>query len=161
MRKSPAGGPKRKKTVDNCAYCVYTVNIRYIQFDEDEKMEIYISNTAGEPIYEQIRKQIQQKILAGELREGDALPSIRLLAKELRISVITTKRAYEELEAEGYICTMQGKGSFVAPRNPELYREETLKKVESLLAQALEAAAAGGVAPGEVRQMLALLMEEE
>ena len=81
-------------------------------------MELYISNSSGEPIYEQLRRQLREKILAGELAEGQALPSIRLLAKELRISVITTKRAYDELEAEGFIRTMPGKGSFVAPQNP-------------------------------------------
>jgi len=124
-------------------------------------MEIYISNSEGTPIYEQIRRQIKEKILSGEVNEGEPLPSIRLLAKELRISVITTKRAYEELEAEGFICTMPGKGSFVAPQNPELYREETLKKVEELLGQALETARGGGIKPGEVEEMFKLLLEEE
>ena len=79
-------------------------------------MELYISNSSGEPIYEQLRRQLREKILAGELAEGQALPSIRLLAKELRISVITTKRAYDELEAEGFIRTMPGKGSFACAR---------------------------------------------
>ena len=81
-------------------------------------MELYISNAGQEPIYAQITRQIKDKILTGELKEGDALPSIRLLAKELRISVITTKRAYEDLEAAGFIATMPGKGSFVAPAEP-------------------------------------------
>ena len=124
-------------------------------------MELYISNSSGEPIYEQLRRQLREKILAGELAEGQALPSIRLLAKELRISVITTKRAYDELEAEGFIRTMPGKGSFVAPQNPELYREEARKQVEELLNQALEAARGAGLPPEEVRRMLELLMEEE
>ena len=124
-------------------------------------MELYISNSSGEPIYEQLRRQLREKILAGELAEGQALPSIRLLAKELRISVITTKRAYDELEAEGFIRTMPGKGSFVAPQNPELYREEARKQVEECLTQALEAARGAGLPPEEVRRMLELLMEEE
>ena len=124
-------------------------------------MELYISNSSGEPIYEQLRRQLREKILAGELAEGQALPSIRLLAKELRISVITTKRAYDELEAEGFIRTMPGKGSFVAPQNPELYREEARKQVEKHLNQALEAARGAGLPPEEVRRMLELLMEEE
>ena len=81
-------------------------------------MELYISNSGQEPIYAQITRQIKAKILNGELQQGDALPSIRLLAKELRISVITTKRAYEDLEADGFITTMPGRGSFVAPQNP-------------------------------------------
>ncbi len=124
-------------------------------------MELYISNSSGEPIYEQLRRQLREKILAGELTEGQALPSIRLLAKELRISVITTKRAYDELEAEGFIRTMPGKGSFVAPQNPELYREEARKKVEEHLTEALEAARGGGIPPEEVQKMLELLMEED
>ena len=111
-------------------------------------MELYISNTGQEPIYAQITRQIKQQILSGKLKEGDALPSIRLLAKELRISVITTKRAYEDLEAEGFIVTTPGKGSFVAPQNPELQREEMLKQVEQHLQNAV------------VREMLDLLWED-
>ena len=102
-------------------------------------MEIYISNAGQSPIYAQITSQIKEKILSGELKTGEALPSIRLLAKELRISVITTKRAYDDLEQEGFIHTMPGKGSFVAPSNPELYREQAFKQVEDLLGHALEA----------------------
>ena len=122
-------------------------------------MEIYISNTSGKPIYAQITDQIKAKILSGELREGDALPSIRLLAKELRISVITPKRAYEDLEQGGYLATLPGKGSFVAPQNAELHHEEALKAVEGHLSAALDAARAGGVADQEIRETLALLME--
>lgn len=94
-------------------------------------MELYISNSGQEPIYAQITRQIKAKILNGELQQGDALPSIRLLAKELRISVITTKRAYEDLEADGFITTMPGRGSFVAPQNPALHREESLNRWKS------------------------------
>ena len=123
-------------------------------------MELYISNAGQEPIYAQITRQIKQQILSGKLKEGDALPSIRLLAKELRISVITTKRAYEELEAEGFIVTTPGKGSFVAPQNPELQREEMLKQVEQHLQNAVDAARRGGIGRGEVREMLDLLWED-
>lgn len=123
-------------------------------------MEIYISNAGQSPIYAQITSQIKEKILSGELKTGEALPSIRLLAKELRISVITTKRAYDDLEQEGFIHTMPGKGSFVAPSNPELYREQALKQVEDLLGQAVEAARKGGVSRDEVQEMLTLLYEE-
>ena len=122
-------------------------------------MELYISNTGQEPIYAQITRQIKDKILAGELKEGDALPSIRLLAKELRISVITTKRAYEDLEAAGFIVTMPGKGSFVAPQNPALHREESLKQVESHLQEAVDAARRGGITLAEVSETLQLLWE--
>ena len=122
-------------------------------------MELYISNTGQEPIYAQITRQIKDKILSGELKEGDALPSIRLLANELRISVITTKRAYEDLEAAGFIVTMPGKGSFVAPQNPALHREESLKQVESHLQEAVDAARRGGITLAEVSETLQLLWE--
>ena len=122
-------------------------------------MELYISNAGQEPIYAQITRQIKDKILSGELKEGDALPSIRLLAKELRISVITTKRAYEDLEAAGFIVTMPGKGSFVAPQNPALHHEESLKQVEEHLQQAVDAARRGGISLAEVSETLQLLWE--
>ena len=92
-------------------------------------MNIIISNSSGRPIYEQITSQLKQLILTGELNPHDMLPSMRLLAKELRISVITTKRAYEDLEKDGFIYTVVGKGSFVADTNRELLREEHLKRV--------------------------------
>ena len=124
-------------------------------------MELYISNSSGVPIYAQITEQIRTKILTGELKEGDALPSIRALAKELRISVITTKRAYEDLEQAGLVNTVPGKGSFVAVQNPELHREEALRQVEEHLTEALEAARLGGIGPEEVRETLNLLLEGE
>ncbi len=122
-------------------------------------MEIYISNTGDKPIYAQIAEQIRAKILSGELRAGDALPSIRVLARELRISVITTKRAYEDLEKEGFLHTVPGKGCFVAAQNPELLREAVLSTVEQHLQAAVDAARAGGVADAEVAEILSLLME--
>ena len=123
-------------------------------------MELYISNAGQEPIYAQITRQIQEKILSGELREGDALPSIRALARDLRISVITTKRAYEDLEAAGFITTMPGRGSFVAPQNPALHCEQALTQVEEALSQAIAAARRGGVSLEEVTETLNLLWEE-
>ena len=123
-------------------------------------MELYISNSGQEPIYAQITRQIKAKILNGELQQGDALPSIRLLAKELRISVITTKRAYEDLEADGFITTMPGRGSFVAPQHPALHREESLKQMEEHLQHAIDAARRGGITKDEVRETLDLLWEE-
>ena len=124
-------------------------------------MEIYISNSSGVPIYAQITDQIRAKILTGELREGEMLPSIRLLAKELRISVITTKRAYEDLEQAGFIYTLPGKGSFVTAQNPEIHREEALRQVERHLQDAIEAARLGGIAPEEIRETLNVLLEGE
>ncbi len=122
-------------------------------------MEIYLSNSGQEPIYAQITRQIKEQILSGQLHAGDALPSIRLLAKELRISVITTKRAYEDLESAGFIITQPGRGSFVAAQNPALVREEHLKKVESDLQRAVDAARLGGIGYEEVCEMLRLLWE--
>ena len=103
-------------------------------------MDIIISNSANEPIYEQIVNQIKNLIINGDLKEGDVLPSIRNLAKELQISVITTKRAYEELENDGFINKVTGKGTFVAPQNQDLLKERRLKVVEEKLAEAVHAA---------------------
>ena len=122
-------------------------------------MEIYLSNAEQEPIYAQITRQIKQQILSGQLRAGEPLPSIRLLAKDLRISVITTKRAYEELEADGFIVTQAGRGSFVAAQNPALLREEHLKKMESCLQSAVDAARLGGISCEEACETLRLLWE--
>ena len=124
-------------------------------------MDIKISNAGGVPIYEQIISQIKAKIIAGELREGDALPSMRLLAKELRISVITTKRAYEELEREGFIVSMTGKGSFVAGRDLEFVREEQLRQIEEHMAAIAELAASCKLSFDELVEMLRLMFEGE
>ena len=124
-------------------------------------MDIIISNSSGVPIYEQIVRQVKGLILSGELPEGEALPSMRLLARELRISVITTKRAYEELEREGFITTVPGKGCFVAPQDPTLAREETLRRVEEHLSRAVEAAKVGGVTLGELTDALNILYGDE
>ena len=124
-------------------------------------MDIKISNAGGVPIYEQIVSQVKAKIIAGELREGDALPSMRLLAKELRISVITTKRAYEELEREGFIVSMTGKGSFVAGRDLEFVREEQLRQIEEHMAAIAELAASCKLSFDELVEMLRLMLEGE
>ncbi len=124
-------------------------------------MNIYISNASGDPIYQQIADQIKAQILAGDLKEGDPLPSMRLLAKELRISVITTKRAYEELEREGFLVSYTGKGSFVAAPNRELIREQKRRAVEEYLELAVKEARSCGLGFSELSEMLGLLMEEE
>ena len=124
-------------------------------------MDIIIQNTSGKPIYEQITAQIKNQIMSGALQAGDALPSMRLLAKELRISVITTKRAYEELERDGFIETVTGKGSFVAVQNTDLLREEVLRRTEQALRAAVDIARQGGVTDSEVREMLELALEGE
>ena len=124
-------------------------------------MDIIISNSGGVPIYDQITRQMKGLILRGELKEGEALPSMRLLARELRISVITTKRAYEELEREGFITTVPGKGCFVAPQDPALAREETLRRVEEHLTRAVEAAKVGGITLEEMTDTLNILYGDE
>ena len=124
-------------------------------------MDIVIRNTGEVPIYDQITRQVKGLILKGELQEGEALPSMRLLARDLRISVITTKRAYEELEREGFITTVPGKGCFVAPRNLELVREDALRRAEEHLSAAVEVARTGGVTLEELSQTLTILYGEE
>ena len=124
-------------------------------------MDIIISNSGGKPIYEQIISQVKGLILSGKLREGEALPSMRLLARELRISVITTKRAYEELERERFVQSVPGKGSFVAARDAEILREETLRKIEGALSEAVELARAGGVSGEELKETIDLLLRGE
>ncbi|MBQ6651713.1 MAG: GntR family transcriptional regulator [Atopobiaceae bacterium] len=124
-------------------------------------MEIVISNSSDKPIYEQIASQIREQVLAGMLVEGEQLPSIRSLATQLRISAITTKRAYQDLEAQGFIHTVPGKGCFVAGDNLELLREERLRQVEISLARAVSDARTAGVSADELREMLDLLLEED
>lgn len=124
-------------------------------------MNIFISNTSDEPIYEQIVRQIKALIMTGELKEGEALPSMRTLAQQLRISVITTKRAYEELERDGFIESYTGKGSFVKRQNPDLYREDTLRKIEAQLVSVCNMAKTAGVGLDELTDILAMLYTEE
>ena len=124
-------------------------------------IDIFISNTSGQPIYAQIYSQIKGLIISWQLGEGEALPSIRGLAKELRISVITTKRAYDELEREGFIYTVAGKGCFVAQKNVEMLREENLKKIEGLMQQIAVLAASCNLTEKELIQMFQLLYREE
>lgn len=124
-------------------------------------MDIFISNASDKPIYEQIYEQLKGLMMNGTLQEGDPLPSIRLLAKELRISVITTKRAYSELERDGFIVTVAGKGSFVAAQNAQFIREETLRKIEEHLTQAATLARQSGISETELTELLSMLYEGE
>lgn len=124
-------------------------------------MNIIISNSSDKPIYEQITSQIKQMIISGELESGAPLPSMRMLAKELRISVITTKRAYEDLERDGFISTVIGKGSYVAEKNMEFVREEQFKIVEDYLGKAVAGAKAGGITLDELSETIRIMYEEE
>jgi len=124
-------------------------------------VDIIISNAAGQPIYEQICRQIKGAIASGALKSGEPLPSIRALARDLRISVITTKRAYEELERDGFICTVAGKGSFVAQQDVELARESSLREIELHLQSALELSRQIELPINELQNILHVLSEEE
>ena len=140
-------------------YTDATVYIRYIQIGDN--LDIIISNASGKPIYEQITTQVKNLIIANQLHEGEPLPSLRLLAKELRISVITTKRAYDDLERDGFIETVAGKGCFVARRDTSLIREEQMKKVEQMLQEAIDIAQASAISCEELVQVLQLLYKGE
>ena len=124
-------------------------------------MDIIISNSSNVPLYEQVKEQIKNKIVSNELKTGELLPSIRSLAKDLRISVITTKSAYDELEKEGYVETIQGKGTYVANKNTELIKEEQLQKVEGLIETAVSIAKISNISKKEIKEMLDILYEEE
>ncbi len=122
-------------------------------------MNINISNSSGEPIYLQISNQIKTMILEGKLKEGDSIPSMRVLATELRISFMTTKRAYEELERDGFIESYTGRGSFVKAQNLELYKEEQIRRVETLLLEAVDTANKAGISMSELHELLDLVNE--
>lgn len=124
-------------------------------------MNIIISNSSGQPIYDQITSQIKSKIMTGELKEGDALPSMRFLAKELRISVITTKRAYEELEKDGFIVSVPGKGSYVAGKNLDFVREEQLRRIEERMQEIVELSVGCSLTLEELKDMLELIYRGE
>lgn len=123
-------------------------------------MNIFIDNKSGAPIYEQIYTQLKAQIISGVLKKDEALPSIRSLAKDLRISVVTTKRAYGELEKEGFIYTIAAKGCFVAPLNTDLLREANLKKIEEYMEQIVQLAASCNLSEQELIEMLHFMMEE-
>ncbi len=124
-------------------------------------MRIILSNSSGDPIYQQISSQVKKQIISGDLEAGETLPSIRSLAKELQVSVITTKNAYEVLEKEGFINTVAGRGTFVASQNRELLKEKKLKIVEEKLAEAVEQANLLGISTEEIIEMIRILTMEE
>lgn len=132
-----------------------------IPTDRGELMNIFIDNKSGAPIYDQIFNQIKSQIISGALKEDEALPSIRNLAKDLKISVVTTKRAYDELEREGFIYTIAAKGCFVAPKNVELIREANLRKIEEMMGEIGKLAASCGLSKQELIEMFEYISEEE
>lgn len=124
-------------------------------------MDIIISNSSGVPIYEQIEEQLKNQIMTGELSAGENLPSMRVLAKELKISIITTKRAYEDLERDGFIESVMGKGTFVKAINSDIVREKIMFSIEELLEDAVDKAVIGNISVDELGEMLKLLYEEK
>jgi len=124
-------------------------------------MDIIISNSSGVPIYEQIEEQVKSQIMTGELVEGEALPSMRVLAKDLKISIITTKRAYEDLERDGFIESVTGKGSFVKGINSDIVRENMMFAIQELIESAVDKAILGKVSLEELKEMVDLLYEEK
>lgn len=144
-----------------CIYCTYRI---YTHITEDthggDLLEIIISNSSDKPIYEQICMQVKNLIMNGTLSAGEALPSMRVLAKDLHISVITVQRAYEDLTRDGFIETVSGKGSFVAAQNKEFIREEQLRVAEELLQKAAEIGRAHGISYEQMTDILKLFYEE-
>ena len=124
-------------------------------------MEIFLSSNSDKPIYEQIASQIKQQIMSGELKAGEAMPSMRKLAKDLHVSVITTQRAYDDLSRDGFIVTIPAKGTFVSSQNQDFIREENRRKVESLLTQAAELAKENGISKEELKRLLDVITTEE
>lgn len=124
-------------------------------------MRMIISNSSAVPIYEQIKSSIIEQIMSGELVEGEAIPSIRTLASDIRISVMTIKKAYDELERDGYIVTVQGKGSFVAPKNVELAKEQARKDIESSLEKVVKTSKMFNISEGEIIDLFKFLMESD
>lgn len=124
-------------------------------------MDIIISNSSGVPLYEQIEEQIKNQIMTGDLIEGDALPSMRILAKELKISIITTKRAYEDLERDGFIYTITGKGSFVKGINSDIIRENMMFAIQDLLENVVDKAVLAKISLDELQEILVLLYEDK
>ena len=145
--------------IDKTVITVYNV---YIQLKSGgDLVNILVDNKNGAPIYDQIYSQIKNQIISGALRENEMLPSIRGLAKDLRISFITTKRAYDELEKEGFIYTIPAKGCYVAPKNTELIREENLKKIEEHIEQAVKLAASCNLSKEDIISMIDFCMEDK
>lgn len=137
---------------------VYTVDTQYIERDRD--LYIFIDNKNGTPIYEQIYTQIKNQIINSSLKEDEALPSIRNLAKDLKISVITTKRAYDELERDGFIYTVAGKGCFVSPKNVELIREDNLRRIEEYVENVRQLSVSCNLAKQDIIDMINIIWEE-
>lgn len=149
---------KDYKKILTTVICCYILNITV---RKEEKMNIIISNSSSDPLYEQIKKAIKQAIYTNELKEEEILPSVRALANDLKISFLTVKKAYDELEAEGFIKTVQGKGSYVLPKNLELLREEKLKEIEKNISTVVKLSKIYGITEEEVINLIKIMFEED
>lgn len=151
-----------QKRVDNVNSCVYIVHSVYIQLLRmRDVMNIVIATQSKEPLFKQIKEQIKQHIYSGVLTEGDALPSIRVLAKDLKVSVITTKRAYEDLEKEGYVLSSVGKGTFIAGQQPHVLKEWQVREIENELEKTVQAGKRIGLTKSEMIELLEIYYEED
>src|SRR5699024_10577921 len=138
---------------------VYNVYIQYIEMSDI--MNILIATHSKEPLFQQIKDQIKQLIFSGELKEGDAMPSMRLLAKDLKVSVITTKRAYEDLEQEGYVVSAVGKGTFIAGQQPHVLKEWQMREIENDLEKVVQSGKRIGVSKKELIELIHIYYEED
>ena len=150
--------------IDSRICPLYTVLVIAIQFVTDmrgENLEIVVSNKASQPLYEQIASQIKAAIISGELKAGDAIPSVRSLAKSLHISILTVQKAYATLQEDGFIETTAGKGCYVSAQNQDFYLEEQQKKIEERFAEAIEIARSSGISLSKLTELLALMYQED
>ena len=150
--------------IDSRICPLYTVLVIAIQFVTDvggENLEIVVSNKASQPLYEQIASQIKAAIISGELKAGDAIPSVRSLAKSLHISILTVQKAYATLQEDGFIETTAGKGCYVSAQNQDFYLEEQQKKIEERFAEAIEIARSSGISLNKLTELLALMYQED
>lgn len=150
--------------IDSRICPLYTVFVIAIQFATDmrgENLEIVVSNKASQPLYEQIASQIKAAIISGELKAGDAIPSVRSLAKSLHISILTVQKAYATLQEDGFIETTAGKGCYVSAQNQDFYLEEQQKKIEERFAEAIEIARSSGISLNKLTELLALMYQED
>lgn len=150
--------------IDSRICPLYTVLVIAIQFVTDmrgENLEIVVSNKASQPLYEKIASQIKAAIISGELKAGDAIPSVRSLAKSLHISILTVQKAYATLQEDGFIETTAGKGCYVSAQNQDFYLEEQQKKIEERFAEAIEIARSSGISLNKLTELLALMYQED
>ena len=143
---------------DLCVILLY-IKVQQIKQEGEDRLKLIISNISGVPIYEQIKQQVKAAILSGELKEEEALPSLRTLAKDLKISVLTVTRAYTELEQEGFVKNVQGRGCFVLGSGSELMKEQLIRKVENSLTEAIKAAKIANLSNEELHHLLDILLE--